>query len=271
MIRKRTAAAVLATALIGTAVLAAPNTPSTTQTKGMTVVDPWTGPTPVSNQFPKNEPDGIRKLLDKIKAVELQVKESTSNLLGTAGIRLSRLGMFIDSSLTVGGDLAATGNTTIGGNAAITGTLSLPSGIIDNAALNSPVAPAVGHADGYNFPLTPAWSTVAQITASVPEGYTRALVIATGNASCKNPTAAQDYLWASVGIGPGTSPGYAMRSAIVAADYGSATNSSTRLLTGLTGGGTFAVYLDLSTDIANWSASTFNSANLDAAITFMRG
>lgn len=48
------------------------------------MVDPWTGPPPVSNQFPHNEPDGIRKLLDKIKAVELQVKESTSHLGMTA-------------------------------------------------------------------------------------------------------------------------------------------------------------------------------------------
>jgi len=138
------------------------------------------------------------------------------------------------------------------------------------ALIGQQVTAQVGHADAYNFALTPAWSAIAQITVTVPAGYTRALVIATGNASVKNPTAAQDYLWASVGIGPGTSPGYAMRSAIVAADYGSATNSCTRLLEGLTGGGTFAVYLDLSTDIANWSASTSNSANLDAAVTFLR-
>lgn len=175
-----------------------------------------------------------------------------------------------EGETTVDGTLNVTGNLEVSGHAAITGTLSLPAGIIDNAALTSPVAPAVGHDDAYNFALTPAWSTVAQITVTVPAGYTRALVIATGNASCKNPTAGQDYLWASVGIGSGTSPGYAMRSAIGAANYGSATNASTRLLTGLTGGGTFTVYLDLSTDIANWSASVFNSANLDAAITFLR-
>ena len=66
------------------------------------MIDAWTGPPPVSNQFPHNEPNGIRKLLDKIRAVELQVKESTSNLLRTAGIRLTKLGMFIDSSLTLG-------------------------------------------------------------------------------------------------------------------------------------------------------------------------
>lgn len=57
------------------------------------MIDAWSGPTPVSNQFPHNEPNGIRMLLDKIRAVELQVKESTSNLLRTAGIRLTPAGM----------------------------------------------------------------------------------------------------------------------------------------------------------------------------------
>ena len=174
------------------------------------------------------------------------------------------------TSVTAEGVTEVDGTLNVTGAMVVGGTLSLPAGIIDNAALTSPVAPAVGHADAVNFALTPAWSAVAEITVTVPAGYSKALVIATGNASCKNPTAAQDYLWASVGIGSGTSPGYAMRSAIAAANYGSATNSCTRLLTGLTGGGTFAVYLDLSTDIADWSASTFNSANLDAAITFLR-
>jgi hypothetical protein len=48
------------------------------------VIDAWTGPTPTPQQFPHNEPDGIRKLLDKIRAVELQIKGSTSNFLGPA-------------------------------------------------------------------------------------------------------------------------------------------------------------------------------------------
>ena len=49
------------------------------------MIDAWSGPPPTPQQFPANEPNGIRKLLDKIKALELQVKESTSNLLADCG------------------------------------------------------------------------------------------------------------------------------------------------------------------------------------------
>ena len=85
------------------------------------MIDAWSGPTPVTNEYPPNEPDGIRKLLAKIDALELQIREKTSNLLGSAGIRLTRLGMFIDSSLTVGGDLATTGNAAFDGHTTIGG------------------------------------------------------------------------------------------------------------------------------------------------------
>jgi len=96
------------------------------------VIDAWSGPPPTPQQFPPNEPNGIRKLLDKIKALEVQIREATSNLLGTAGIRLTQLGMFIDSSLTVGGDLTVTGltafsgTTTLGGTVPVSGNMTVP-------------------------------------------------------------------------------------------------------------------------------------------------
>src|SRR5665647_2399920 len=47
--------------------------------------------------------------------------------------------LIVTGPLDVTGPAAFAGDTTIGGNAAITGTLSLPAGIINNAALTSPV------------------------------------------------------------------------------------------------------------------------------------
>ena len=154
------------------------------------MVDPWQGPTPVSNQFPRNEPDGIRKLLAKIDAVALSVREVTSNLLGSAGIRLTKLGMFIDSSLTVGGSqtvngplavhgtAAFDGNTTIGGTLAVTGTLSLPAGIINNDALANPVKSQTGFNSTSNFGLTTADVDLVVVVFTPPAGFTQATVIA---------------------------------------------------------------------------------------------
>jgi hypothetical protein len=163
------------------------------------VIDAWSGPTPTPQEYPKNEPNGIRKLLDKIKALELQIREATSNLLGTAGIRLSLAGMFIDSSLTVGGSLDVTGpttiggtvgvtgdatfsgDTTIGGNAAITGTLSLPAGIIDNDALAHPTivgsaAAEFGMSAAIALSANPAApTTLTTLSVVVPAGATNAI------------------------------------------------------------------------------------------------
>jgi len=50
------------------------------------MIDAWSGPTPLSNQFPANEPDGIRKLLDKIKAIETELRDVRSHLPGAGGI-----------------------------------------------------------------------------------------------------------------------------------------------------------------------------------------
>lgn len=251
-------------------------------------IDPWSGPTPVSNQFPANEPDGIRKLLDKIKAVELQVREVTSNLLGSAGIRLTKLGMFIDSSLTVGGSqtvngplavhgtAAFDGTTTIGGNAAITGTLSLPAGIIDNAALANPVVPGVIYGSATNFALTTTETTVKALTVVVPAGVTGAAVAVTGRVRGRNPNttgginaAGADYLHARTVIG--ASVGVDL-SIIVLGSGSSGVNVApfSEFLTGLTPGGTIAIALKAWTGNLSWGSDTFNVAELSGSILWFR-
>lgn len=228
------------------------------------MVDPWTGPPPISNQWPKNEVNGIKKLLDKIDKVALQAKESTSNLLRTAGIRLSRLGMFIDSSLNVGGDL------NVSGHAAITGTLSLPSGIIDNDALANPVVPQAvyGHTTGFGTSYTTDTAFLTQ-TVTVPAGFTSAVV---GPLVCKV---------AAVNMNPGVDAlsvvvkidGTGNHSSQVSGASGEvvvAVAAFTRILTGLSAGGTFLLEVRGNSNYANWAASGINGCELSGVILWLR-
>lgn len=230
------------------------------------MIDAWSGPTPIPQQFPANEPNGIRKLLDKIKALELQIKEATSNLLGTAGIRLTQLGMFIDSSLTVGGSLDVTGpmvvggtadfdgDTTIGGNAAITGTLSLPAGIIDNDALANPVKPsAVSFSASHT--LTTTLTSVASTTVTVPAGFTSAVVSGLGTVYMNDPntTGGQDGLGADYVSSTFTIDGTSVGSSALGLAYGNGGAATSlavvsSVLTGLTPGGTFVLGIKAKTD-----------------------
>lgn len=82
----------------------------------------WSGPAPVAQQYPANEPSSVRRLLDMIADVKREAREATSNLLSTAGIVVTRAGMRIASSLTVEGDLASTGSADISGTTNIGGT-----------------------------------------------------------------------------------------------------------------------------------------------------
>ena len=118
------------------------------------MIDAWSGPTPTPQQFPGHAApgDGIGQLLGMIQSLRQEMRELKSNLLGPAGIHLSPAGMTIDSNL------------------ALTGTLSLPAGIIDNAALTSPVVPGiVNFTDtGFAVSLDPSWTNGALTTITVP-------------------------------------------------------------------------------------------------------
>jgi len=270
------------------------------------MIDAWSGPTPTPQQFPANEPNGIRKLLDKIKALELQIKEAMSNLLGTAGIRLTQLGMTIDSSLTIGGsetvdgplvvhgtadfdgattiggtlgvtgDATFSGDTSIGGNAAITGTLSLPSGIINNDALANPIQVQSIYLDVSNFAVTTSWVSLASSTITVPAGFTSALVTVTGQVGCYNPHTTggsdgvgSDFLLCQPYVGAVT--GNALGAQFPGSNWwGNAVTLLSTVLTGLTGGGTFSVGVQASVDYANMAAFAANEATLSGNILWFR-
>jgi len=184
----------------------------------------------------------------------------------------------VDGSGTVNGPLAVhgtatfDGNTTIGGNAAITGTLSLPAGIIDNAALTSPVSPSAWHADSGStvFAVSTTHTDRATTTVTVPAGYTQALIFAVGQASAVNSTGIVDTLYVGVVVNGVGTPGWAATQDVAPAGLGGAACAAGKLLTGLTGGGTFTVSTRIYSAYAGWAGNAANSCNIDASVLFLR-
>ena len=284
------------------------------------MIDAWSGPTPTPQQFPANEPNGIRKLLDKFKALELQVKESTSNLLRTAGIYLSPAGMTIDSSLTVGGSetvngplavhgpadfdgdttiggtLAVTGSetvtgplavhgtadfdgdTTIGGNAAITGTLSLPAGIIDNAALSSPVVADIVNLTntGFTVPANPTWGNAVSTTITVPPGCTQLLATCTAEAYAINPNTTGgsngtggDILDCRVLLNGSASAGYGIGLS-GSNGFTSSSSSGSFHFSGLTPGATLSIATQVLAVYQAFGSNVDNKATINATLIWLR-
>jgi len=185
---------------------------------------------------------------------------------------------------TIGGTLGVTGATTLSapttvsgslgvtGPMTVTGTLSLPAGIIDNAALTSPVKPIASHADSgaSSFPVTTTMTNQATATVTVPAGYTQALILAVGQASAVNTTASLDTVYVGVSINAVSPPGWASGQDVGPSGFGGATSAVAQLLTGLTGGGTFTIAARIRSAFAGWSANASNEANIDASVLFLR-
>ena len=160
------------------------------------------------SKLPDANPTLTAYLVRQRRQAERQANSSAFNRSGTSvtaeGVQTVDGDLIIDGTETVNGPLAVhgtaafDGNTTIGGNAAITGTLSLPAGIIDNAALTSPVSPSAWHADSGStvFAVSTTHTDRATTTVTVPAGYTQALIFAVGQASAVNSTGIVDTLYA---------------------------------------------------------------------------
>ncbi|HEY9249287.1 MAG TPA: hypothetical protein VIO38_09160 [Rariglobus sp.] len=198
--------------------------------------------------------------------------------LRAAGIGVSPDGMTVDRSLSVAGDLSVTGDaafsgdTIIGGNAAITGTLSLPAGIIDNAALAQPVVYRSGVANEPGIAVATTQTVRAVASLVVPENFTTANVVVLGSASVVNSTTSTQYayLTAYVGInGEEWAWGGGQRVTLAAGFTGSILAPLIRTRTGLTGGDAITAYVKiwasaaLAADSAAW-------AGVEASVTFSR-
>ena len=210
------------------------------------------------SQFPSED-----ALVRRIKDLERTVQQlAAANPLGAAGIRAVDGGVVVEGSETVNGPL------TINGPATITGTLSLPAGIIGNDALAAPIESRTIYADADGFTLTPAEQDFCTTSFTVPDGYTTAVIVATGTVNSYNTNAAADYLWARAYIN--ASFGRRMF-ALMNATSGPAslTVNKQAQLTGLTSGQVITCKLRLASQTADVTSAS-NGASMNAFALFTR-
>lgn len=204
----------------------------------------------------------------RISALESAIK-------AMAGARSLSAATISDGGLTIrdggdvtirdGGELHVDGLSTFGGDMRVTGTLSLPAGIINNEALASPsnFARTGGGAGGFSTGPTSQAVAIQQI--AVPDGYSRAIVMAVGTAAAQNTTTAANFLYVGARIGS-VAPNLTWALA-GPSGYANATASATRTITGLSGG-TIECAVMVSTGAGTWTGPSM--ANLDAIAIFLR-
>lgn len=226
------------------------------------------------SQFP-----GEDDLPRRVKDLERQLRElAAANQLGTAGIKAVDGGIVVEGSETVDGPLDVngtahfTGDTNIGGNATISGTLTLPSGIIGNDALASPIFTASGYGDAYGFAVPSGEATIASASIPIPDGYTKATVTGIGAIYLYNSGTTQNYGYGRVYVDwpDGASNWGAKIPFALGANGGSGNSSPNRLVerSGLSGG-TITVRLVGDSD-SGVPANAANQATINALVVFTR-
>lgn len=214
---------------------------------------------------PRND-DAISREIQDIKA-RMQRLEA-ANVFGLTGIKPKLNGTDLDGFVNVNGPLTVNGTQTVNGPMTITGALSLPAGIIDNDALAAPLEPQTIYADADGFTLTPTEQDFCVTTFTVPAGYRKAVIVATGTVNTYNTNASADYLWARAYIN--SSFGRRMF-ALMDATSGPAslTVNKQTLMTDLTDGEVITCKLRLASQTANVT-STSNGASMNAFALFTR-
>ncbi|MER7070976.1 hypothetical protein [Terrabacter sp. NPDC000476] len=204
----------------------------------------------------------------------------------------------VDGSLDVGGSLRLDGTGTVGGtwkssqfdgnlgtgapgttgwafddSRAILPELVLRPGSIGNDSLTEPVRAARLHDDAKGFGVGTAFATILTATITVPAGYTQALIMsACVGATAYNNTTAVDFLYTRLVVSPGgLLAGWAIGSVDVdASGTGVSYDFRSGLLTGLTPGTTLTFTGQVSSAFGAWAGASYNVANLDAAILWLR-
>lgn len=195
--------------------------------------------------LPGSQFAGEDSLVRRVKDLERQMQQiAAANPLATAGIQA------------------------VAGGFTVTGTLGLPAGIINNAALAAAMEPQTIYSDADGFTLTPAEQDFCVTTFTVPVGYRKAVIVATGTVNTYNTNAAADYLWARAYI----DDGFGRRMfALMDATSGPASLTVNKqvLLSNLLDGQVITCKLKLSSQTANVT-STSNGASMNAFALFTR-
>lgn len=117
-----------------------------------------------------------------------------------------------------------------------------------------------------NFAVpTGTGTAVATVTMSIPDGFSNALVFSTAHASVHNTTATNEYFYVGARVN-GVLPAM-MLSPMPANGYATSSGSTTRILTGLSGG-TITIDVLVHSEFATWTASGSNIASIDAFALF---
>lgn len=223
--------------------------------------------------------NGMRRLVDRVRRLEASVRALRGAApLRAAGIELDEDGMTIGTSLSVTGDLDASGSSTIGGTMRVTGDavfegdLAVPNGSIKNEALANPLVPDSAYNSAAEFTITTTDQTICSATVTVPSGFTKCYATALGSIFAMNSTTALDYLRARVYVdAPGQSWWGARPLTVLGPNNGSSNLSPTRIatLTGLNAGEQVTFRLVARTDFQTLQ-SVWNFATIDAGAVFFR-
>lgn len=224
----------------------------------------WDGLPQASQYAPTQQ--GLGALFQRLEAVDRLLRQLTgANILAAADVVATKGGLTIASELkvtgqtridgplevtgaghvagplSVTGDMSTQGRLTVEGPAEIKGTLSLPAGVVDNEALASPVRPASLYtATDNDTTLSPsAWTAGVTAQATVPAGFTAAVVSVTSKVTVQN-NASNNTAQVSGATRIAGAAGFSALSAPVEpGTSGSVMTTYARTLTGLTPGQTF--------------------------------
>ena len=233
------------------------------------------------SRLPSTGPSLQRYLRQQARAAQRQQQSSAFNLSGTSVVAADVTE--VDGTLNVVGNLDVSGtanfdgNTTIGGNAAITGTLSLPSGIINNDALTSPVLPGVVNATATGFSVNLAWADAVATTITVPSGCTQLLATCFAEVYCSNnPNTSggsdgtgTDLLDCRVALYGSTSSSFGLAIG-GSGGYTTSTSAGSFSIGGLTPGASLAISAQTKSLFQNFGASANNKACITATLIWLR-
>ena len=212
-----------------------------------------------------NLPAGEDHIMRRLADLERAIREMrAADILGTAGL------VAAPNKLTVVGELDVTGPMVVGG------TLSLPAGIIDNAALTSPVVPGIVNFSTTGFAVTTVYSDVAATTIIVPPGCTQLLATCTAGATvinhnttgggdgagydglrCRvslNGSVSDDYIWGVSGSG----------------GFTSAASSGSFYVPSLTPGAVLPISTQVHSGYQSLAADVGNGASINATLVWLR-
>jgi len=220
------------------------------------------------SRLPSTGPSLQRYLRQQARAAQRQQQSSAFALSGTS---------VVAADVTeVDGTLNVVGNLNVSGPAVITGTLSLPAGIIDNAALTSPVVLGVVSFTDTGFAVTTSWSDAAATTITVPAGCTQLLATCNAGVYASNPNTTGgsngtggDFLDCRVLLNGSGSAGFAIGLS-GSNGFTSSSSSGSFVFSGLTPGATLAISAQ---SLAGWQAlgsNVVNKANINATLVWLR-